>query len=86
MANKVTFDYSKTAEYISEGEITAMKRIAEDAKKLLLSREGEGNDFLGWIDLPVDYDKESGGKDTERFRCPACYRYWWFISWSQSSQ
>ena len=53
MANKVTFDYSKTAEYISEGEITAMKRIAEDAKKLLLSREGEGNDFLGWIDLPV---------------------------------
>ena len=25
MANKVTFDYSKTAEYISEGEITAMK-------------------------------------------------------------
>ena len=56
MANKVTFDYSKTAEYISEGEITAMKRIAEDAKKLLLSREGEGNDFLGWIDLPVDYD------------------------------
>ena len=55
MANKVTFDYSKTAEYISEGEITAMKRIAEDAKKLLLSREGEGNDFLGWIDLPVDY-------------------------------
>lgn len=37
MANKVTFDYSKTAEYISEGEITAMKRIAEDAKKLLLS-------------------------------------------------
>ena len=87
MANKVTFDYSKTAEYISEGEITAMKRIAEDAKKLLLSREGEGNDFLGWIDLPVDYDKEEFARiQTERFRCPACYRYWWFISWSQSSQ
>ena len=29
-----------------------------DAKELLLSREGAGNDFLGWIDLPVDYDKE----------------------------
>ncbi len=25
---------------------------------LLLSREGAGNDFLGWIELPVDYDKE----------------------------
>ena len=45
MANRVTFDYSKTAGYISEGEITSMKRITEDAKKLLLSREGEGNDF-----------------------------------------
>ena len=37
MANRVTFDYSKTAGYISEGEITSMKRITEDAKKLLLS-------------------------------------------------
>ena len=35
MANKVTFDYSQTAEYLSDGEITAMKSIAEDAKKLL---------------------------------------------------
>ena len=41
MASRVTFDYSKTDGYISEGEITSMKRIAEDAKKLLLSREGE---------------------------------------------
>lgn len=43
MANKVTFDYSKTAEYISEGEITAMKRIAGDAKNASSEpREGEG--------------------------------------------
>ena len=25
---------------------------------MLASREGAGNDFLGWVDLPVDYDKE----------------------------
>lgn len=35
-----------------------MKAIAESARELLLSRQGAGNDFLGWIDLPVDYDKE----------------------------
>ncbi len=35
-----------------------MKKIAEDAKKVLLEKTGAGNDFLGWIDLPVDYDKE----------------------------
>ena len=35
-----------------------MKEIAENAKKVLVERTGAGNDFLGWIDLPVDYDKE----------------------------
>ena len=58
MANKVTFDYSKTASFISEHEVEYMKKLAVDAKELLVSKEGAGNDFLGWIDLPVDYDKE----------------------------
>ena len=35
-----------------------MKKIAEDAKKVLVEKTGAGNDFLGWIDLPVDYDKD----------------------------
>ena len=39
-------------------KVTSMKKIAENAKAELLGREGAGNDFLGWIDLPVDYDKE----------------------------
>lgn len=55
---KVTFDYAKANTFIGEHEVDSMKALAEEAKKLLLSREGAGNDFLGWIDLPVDYDKE----------------------------
>ena len=58
MGNKVTFDYSKAACFVSEGEVASMKKIVADAKDLLVSRAGAGNDFLGWIDLPVDYDKE----------------------------
>ena len=58
MANKVTFDYSKTGAFISDHEIQSMKKIAAAAKDELLGREGAGNDFLGWIDLPADYDKE----------------------------
>ncbi len=58
MKNKVTFDYSKAAQFIGEHEVKAMSNIAAAAKEELLSREGLGNDFLGWIDLPVDYDKE----------------------------
>ncbi len=55
---KVSFDYSKANCFIRQHEMDAMKKITVDAKDLLLSREGAGNDFLGWIDLPVDYDKE----------------------------
>ena len=56
--SKVTFDYSKATSFISEDEVTSMKKIAEDAKKVLVEKTGAGNDFLGWIDLPVDYDKD----------------------------
>lgn len=55
---KITFDYSKTAGFISEEEIGYMSRITEQAKEVLVSKSGAGNDFLGWLDLPVDYDKE----------------------------
>lgn len=55
---KVSFDYSKTAGFIAEHEVTSMQEIVEAAKAKLVAKTGEGNDFLGWIDLPVDYDKE----------------------------
>ena len=57
MAN-VTFYYSKASKFISDDEVVAMKKIAEDAKEVLVNKSGAGNDFLGWIDLPVDYDKD----------------------------
>ena len=58
MSNKVTFDYSKAASFISGHEVEFMKKLALDAKEVLVSKTGAGNDFLGWIDLPVDYDKD----------------------------
>ena len=56
--SKVTCDYSKAAPFIKDHEVDSMKKLAEDAKELLVSKTGAGNDFLGWIDLPVDYDKD----------------------------
>ena len=58
MSNKVTFDYSKASGFIKEHEVEYMSKIAKDAADFLVSRKGPGNDFLGWIDLPVNYDKE----------------------------
>lgn len=56
--SKVTFDYSKAAPFVSDNEVELMKKLALDAKEVLVSKTGAGNDFLGWINLPVDYDKE----------------------------
>ena len=56
--SKVTFDYSKATQFVSEDDIKAIMPKAEEAKKTLVEKTGEGNDFLGWIDLPIDYDKE----------------------------
>lgn len=55
---QIKFDYSKTAGYVKEHEIESMKALTQSARELLLSRKGAGNDYLGWIDLPVDYDKD----------------------------
>ena len=58
MGTKVTFDFSKAAGFIREHEVQAFEGIADAAKEVLVSRSGLGSDYLGWIDLPVDYDKE----------------------------
>ena len=58
MSKNVTFDYSAAKGFIAESEIKMIEKIAESAKAELLNKTGAGNDFLGWIDLPVNYDKE----------------------------
>ena len=58
MSNKVSFDYSKASVFVADHEVENMKKLVLDAKELLVSKKGPGNDFLGWIDQPIAYDKE----------------------------
>ena len=58
MGREVRFDYSKAAGFISQEEIDNMEDAVMGAKKKLVEKNGAGNDYVGWIDLPVDYDKE----------------------------
>ena len=62
MGMKVTFDWSRAEDVIRVHEMDAIKVQAEAAKKVLLDRSGMGNDFLGWIDLPINYDMEEFGR------------------------
>lgn len=54
----VIFDYSRAAGFVSAEEMENMKATTMCAKNVLMDKSGAGSDFLGWIDLPVDYDKE----------------------------
>ena len=58
MSKELIFDYGKCESFLAESEMPAMKKLALSAREMLLNRDGLGNDFLGWVDLPVDYDKE----------------------------
>lgn len=58
MSIKVKFDYSAAGKFIHPSEIDMSKSLAVTAKDMLVNRTGVGNDYLGWIDLPIAYDKE----------------------------
>lgn len=58
MGKEVTFDYSKAAGFVSAEEMANFKTTVMAARDTLVEKTGAGNDYLGWIDLPVDYDKE----------------------------
>ena len=55
---KVTYDYSKASPFIRDDEVKNIIDQTNAARELLLSGKGAGNDFLGWVDLPVNYDKD----------------------------
>jgi len=44
--------------FVSSTEVEKIAHIAESAYSVVKNKSGAGNDFLGWVDLPVDYDKD----------------------------
>ena len=57
MEKNVRFDASKAAGFVREEELINIAPQVVMAKEILLKKTGAGNDFLGWVDLPVKYDK-----------------------------
>ena len=55
---KISLDLSKTVPFLNSHEIDYMEEAVKVAHDKLHNKSGAGNDFLGWIDLPVNYDKD----------------------------
>ncbi|MBP2026555.1 glucose-6-phosphate isomerase [Acetoanaerobium pronyense] len=56
--NKLKVDYSKCSDFIKEKELEYLMPMANLANDMVNQKKGPGDEFLGWVDLPVDYDKE----------------------------
>ncbi len=54
----IKVDFSKLNGFVNEHEIENLDPMVKAAHKVLMDKSGPGNDFLGWVDLPVNYDKE----------------------------
>ena len=54
----VKLNLDNALSFVERKEVEAMKEAINASAKLLVSQEGAGNDFLGWLNLPFDYDKE----------------------------
>ena len=58
MRNGLSLDLSKVQPYASLSELDKMEGMVNYAHTTVHEKTGAGNDFLGWLDLPVNYDKE----------------------------
>ena len=56
--DKITLDLSKTMPYLKDSELTKLQVMVDAAHNTLHNKTGAGNDYIGWLDLPVDYDKD----------------------------
>ncbi|MBY7143959.1 glucose-6-phosphate isomerase [Virgibacillus sp. NKC19-3] len=54
----VSFNYDKALRFFNQEELTNMNSFIQTAHNALHNQTGAGNDFLGWMDLPENYDKE----------------------------
>ena len=54
----LNFESKYSENIVTKADIDAMAPKAVEAMNTLMNKTGEGNDFLGWVDLPTNYDKE----------------------------
>lgn len=56
--SNIKFDYSKAEKFLAKREVEAMQPFVDLAHDLLHEGRSLGNGYIGWIDLPVNYDKD----------------------------
>lgn len=58
VSKKLQFDYSKALSFLSQHEVEYLAAQVELAHEQLHNKTGAGSDYLGWVDLPENYNRE----------------------------
>ena len=58
MMNNLKLDVTKCQQFVAKHELEYLKPLAKLANDMVNNKAGAGNEFMGWVDLPLNYDKE----------------------------
>ncbi len=58
MKNGILFDYSKALSFINAQELEYLEPAIAKAHELLQEQKGPGNEYTGWLNWPVSFDKD----------------------------
>ncbi|MGE8207529.1 glucose-6-phosphate isomerase [Heyndrickxia sp. NPDC080065] len=54
----IRFDFTKALSFFGKHELTYLESAVKAAHQSLHEKTGPGHEYLGWVDLPTEYDKE----------------------------
>ncbi|RAV21454.1 glucose-6-phosphate isomerase [Paenibacillus contaminans] len=54
----ISFDYSHALSFIGQHEVDYLSEYVNAAHRMLHEKDGPGSDYMGWVDLPLQYDQE----------------------------
>ncbi|XJZ28853.1 glucose-6-phosphate isomerase [Bacillota bacterium Lsc_1132] len=54
----ISFDFSNALSFMKESEVDNLSEFVRVAHSFLHEKKGPGSNYLGWVDLPVNYDKD----------------------------
>ena len=55
---KINFNYSKSYNFVKEYEVLQFSNFVKETHEMLHNKTGTGSEFLGWLDLPLNFSKD----------------------------
>ena len=54
----ISFDYTNALTFMEKSEVGNLSEFVKVAHDMLHEKKGPGSDYVGWVDLPLNYDKD----------------------------